>query len=87
MDDLMTMLVQPRHLKLYYAGQAKNWMLAGFELNELRQALARIGRTIPTYRNIGVDTAVSSIFARRRKRSTRRSRLATRRNSPRLMER
>jgi hypothetical protein len=63
MDDLMTMLVQPRHLKLYYAGQAKNWMLAGFELNELRGALARIGRTIPTYRNIGVDTAVASIFA------------------------
>jgi hypothetical protein len=63
MDDLMTMLVQPRHIKLYYAGQAKNWRLAGFELNELRGALARIGRTIPTYRNIGVDTAVGSIFA------------------------
>jgi hypothetical protein len=63
MDDLMTMLVQPRHIKLYYAGQAKNWMLAGFELNELRGALARIGRTIPTYRTIGVDTAVASIFA------------------------
>ena len=29
MDDLMTMLVQPRHIKLYYAGQAKNWRLAG----------------------------------------------------------
>jgi hypothetical protein len=63
MDDLMTMLVQPRHIKLYYAGQAKNWRLAAFELNELRSALARIGRTIPTYRNIGVDTAVASIFA------------------------
>jgi hypothetical protein len=63
MDDLMTMLVQPRHIKLYSAGQAKNWRLAGFELNELRGALARIGRTIPTYRNIGVDTAVASIFA------------------------
>jgi hypothetical protein len=63
MDDLMTMLVQPRHIKLYYAGQAKNWTLAAFELNELRGALARIGRTIPTYRNIGVDTAVASIFA------------------------
>jgi hypothetical protein len=62
MDDLMTMLVQPRHIKLYYAGQAKNWRLAAFELNELRGALARIGRTIPTYRNIGVDTAVASIF-------------------------
>src|SRR5277367_2649871 len=63
MDDLMTMLVQPRHLKLYFAGQAKNWTLAAFQLNELRAALARIGRTIPTYRKIGVDTAVATIFA------------------------
>lgn len=63
MDDLMTMLVQPRHIKLYYAGQAKNWTLAGFQANELRGALARIGRTIPNYRNINVDTALASIFA------------------------
>jgi hypothetical protein len=63
MDDLMTMLVQPRHIKLYYAGQAKNWKLAAFESNELRGALARIGRTIPTYRNLSVDMAVASIFA------------------------
>jgi hypothetical protein len=63
MDDLMTMLVQPRHIKLYYAGQAKNWTLAGFELNELRGALARIGRTIPTYRKISVDDTVAAIIA------------------------
>ncbi|SRR5579871_1781256 len=65
MDDLMTMLVQPRHIRLYYAGQAKNWRLAAFQVNELRAALARIGRTIPNYRNINVDTAVASIFADR----------------------
>jgi hypothetical protein len=63
MDDLMTMLVQPRHLKLYYAGQAKNWELAAFQLRELRGALARIGRTIPTYRKNDVNAAVASIFA------------------------
>jgi hypothetical protein len=62
MDDLMTMLIQPRHLKLYYAGEAKNWKLADFQLRELRQALSRIGRTIPNYRKIGVDDAVASIF-------------------------
>jgi hypothetical protein len=67
MDDLMTMLVQPRHIKLYYAGQEKNWKLAAFQSNELRAALARIGRTIPTYRNIGVDIAVASIFTDRLK--------------------
>lgn len=65
MDDLMTMLVQPRHIRLYYAGQARNWQLAAFQINELRGALARIGRTIPNYRNINVDTAVASIFADR----------------------
>jgi hypothetical protein len=63
MDDLMTMLVQPRHIRLYYAGQAKNWQLAALQVNELRGALARIGRTIPNYRNINVDTAVAAIFA------------------------
>jgi hypothetical protein len=65
MDDLMTMLVQPRHIRLYYAGQAGNWPLAAFEANELRASLARIGRTIPNHRNINVDTAVASIFADR----------------------
>jgi hypothetical protein len=63
LDDLMTMLVQPRHIRLYYAAQAKNWQLAAFQANELRGALARIGRTIPNYRNINVDEAVASMFA------------------------
>jgi hypothetical protein len=67
MDDLMTMLVQPRHVKLYYAGEARNWQLAAFQINELRSALARIGRTIPNYRNINVDTAVDTIFSERLK--------------------
>ena len=63
MDDLMTMLIQPRHIKLYYAGQQKNWTLAAFELNELVGALRRIGETIPKYRNFSVDATVGSIFA------------------------
>ena len=63
MDDLMTMLIQPRHIKLYYAGQQKNWTLAAFELNELGTALRRIGQTIPKYRNFSVDATVASIFA------------------------
>ena len=63
MDDLMTMLIQPRHIKLYYAGQQKNWTLAAFELNEMVGALRRIGQTIPKYRNFSVDATVGSIFA------------------------
>lgn len=48
--DLMTMAVQPRHTKLGLAGQARNWTYARYELNELRNAFARIARTIPVYR-------------------------------------
>jgi len=61
-DDLMTMLVQPRHTKLWLAAQQKNWQLAGFELNEMGGALRRVGQTVPKYRNISVDATVSSIF-------------------------
>ncbi|HLH98860.1 MAG TPA: cytochrome family protein [Xanthobacteraceae bacterium] len=63
MSDLMNMLVQPRHIKLYYAGKSQNWTLAAFEVGELKNALARVGRTIPVYRKMSVDTAVTSIIA------------------------
>lgn len=49
-SDLMTMAVQPRHIKLGLAGEARNWTYATYELNELRNAFARIARTIPVYR-------------------------------------
>jgi hypothetical protein len=63
MADLMNMLVQPRHIKLYYAGKDGNWTLAAFEVSELRNALARTARTIPVYRKMSVDTAVTSIIS------------------------
>jgi hypothetical protein len=55
MGDLMTMAVQPRHTKLGLAGKQSNWPYASYELSELRNAFARIARTIPKYQTI--DTA------------------------------
>jgi len=55
MGDLMTMTVQPRHIKLGLSGKQENWIYAKYELNELRNAFARIARTIPRYQSI--DTA------------------------------
>ena len=57
--DLMTMAVQPRHIKLGIAGKARNWEYAAYESSELRNAFGRIGRTIPTYRK----QALSDMFA------------------------
>jgi hypothetical protein len=53
--DLMTMAVQPRHIKLGLAGKQRNWTYAAYELSELRNAFARIARTIPKYQS--EDTA------------------------------
>jgi hypothetical protein len=50
LGDLMTMAVQPRHIKLGIAGKARNWDYAAYEASELRNAFGRVGRTVPTYR-------------------------------------
>jgi hypothetical protein len=63
MGDLMTMAVQPRHLKLGLAGQHKNWVYAKFELNELRNAFARIARTLPTYGAKDTATMVTAMIS------------------------
>jgi hypothetical protein len=63
LDDLMTMMVQPRHIKLHAAAQAKNWELAAFQLNELRASFRRIGQYLPKYRNYEMDSSVASIIA------------------------
>ncbi|MEO6376548.1 MAG: hypothetical protein ABIO37_00880, partial [Caulobacteraceae bacterium] len=49
MADMMTMAVQPRHIKLGLAGRFRNWSYAAFEASELRNAFGRIVRTIPVY--------------------------------------
>jgi hypothetical protein len=63
LGDLMTMAVQPRHIKLGLARQRRNWTYAAYELSELRNALARTGRTIPVYRNADLTTLLDQMTA------------------------
>jgi hypothetical protein len=50
LGDLMTMTVQPRHIKLALAGREKNWPYAGYELHQLEEALDRVSRYWPQWR-------------------------------------
>ena len=38
----MSILIQPRHVKLWLAGHQENWPLAGYALKEIKQSFARI---------------------------------------------
>jgi hypothetical protein len=60
LGDLMTMAVQPRHTKLGLGGRARNWPYAAYEASELRNAFARIARTVPTYRNAAMADMVAA---------------------------
>ncbi len=63
MGDMMTMLVQPRHIKLGLAIRAKNWDYAAYEVGELRGAFRRVAATIPTYNKSAVADLIASTIA------------------------
>jgi hypothetical protein len=58
LGDLMTMTVQPRHLKLGLAGQEKNWAYAKYELHELEEALERVARLVPKWREVEIAQTI-----------------------------
>jgi hypothetical protein len=41
-----------RHGKLWFAGQAQNWELAAYELDEIKEGLADIGQYHPTHHEV-----------------------------------
>jgi hypothetical protein len=66
MSALMNLLIQPRHAKLGLAGKAENWVLAGYEFNELKAGFVVIGKEVPRFKGLPVadlfDAAMKQIF-------------------------
>jgi hypothetical protein len=48
--EIMT-LTQMRHAKLWFAGQAANWPLASYELDELREGMQDVATFHPTHKD------------------------------------
>jgi hypothetical protein len=61
LGDLMTMTVQPRHLKLGIAGKEKNWAYAGYEHHQLEEALERVARYWPQWRRFPIADMMTSV--------------------------
>lgn len=56
--DLMNLIVQPRHTKLWLAGHQGNWVLADYEIKELRSALANVAKARPVFRQQSIAANV-----------------------------
>src|SRR4051812_31984244 len=61
MGDLMNTLVQPRHAKLGLIGREQNWVLAAYEIHQLKDALTNIGKWRPRFRNMSVPELMDTM--------------------------
>src|SRR3954449_10698277 len=61
LGEIMT-LQQMRHLKLWFAGQAGNWPLADYELDELKEGFEDIVKYFPTKDEVPTGTMASAII-------------------------
>lgn len=62
LGDLMTMTVQPRHIKLGLGGREKNWAYATYELGELQESFDRVARIRPRYRDFAVAETMQTLM-------------------------
>src|SRR5258708_2004739 len=52
---------QTRHLKLWLAGNAGNWELADYEVDELKEGLEDAAKYVPTYKGMPVGQMIDSM--------------------------
>jgi hypothetical protein len=54
--------IQVDHAKLWLAGEARNWELAGYQLGELKEVFSDVQDFIPRYQNIPVGDMIDAII-------------------------
>src|SRR5215218_10831138 len=61
LGDLMTMTVQPRHIKLLLAGHELNWPYAKYELHQLQEAFERSVKVWPRFKGLPLGGMIDAI--------------------------
>jgi hypothetical protein len=60
-SDLMIATIQPRHERLWRAGQDGNWAFAAYELGNLHGAFERLGHAHPIEHDISFPDMIASV--------------------------
>jgi hypothetical protein len=60
-SDFMLATIQPRHIRLWIAGQNRDWPFAAYELGNLKGAFNRLGRAHPMDRDISLQDMIASV--------------------------
>jgi hypothetical protein len=59
LGEFMT-FTQVRHAKLWLAGNAGNWELADYEIDELKEGLEDAAKYVPTYKDMPIGKMIES---------------------------
>lgn len=60
LGDLMGQ-IQVRHAKLWFAGKARNWQLAAYELDEIKEAFEDAGKYHPSFKGKPIAEMIGPI--------------------------
>jgi HAMP domain-containing protein len=60
-SDLMVGTIQPRHERLWRAGQDRSWDFAAYEFGNLKGAFNRLGQAHPTEHDISFPDMITSV--------------------------
>jgi hypothetical protein len=60
-SDLMITTIQPRHVRLWRAGQDRNWEFADYELGNLKGAFRRLGIAHPVQGDVPLKDMIDSV--------------------------
>jgi len=55
-------VILTEHAKLWYAGQAKNWPLADYQLGEIKEVMGDIQDFVPTFKNLPLADMIDSVI-------------------------
>lgn len=58
LNDHMTTLVQPRHLKVGLAGRERNWDYLKYGIHELEETLEHVGKAVPKWRDLDIPALI-----------------------------
>ena len=53
---------QSHHAKLWYAGNARNWELADYQIDELKEGLEDAAKQIPDYKGVPVGSMIENLM-------------------------
>jgi hypothetical protein len=55
-------LIQNEHAKLWYAGAARNWPLAAYQLSEIKEVMSDVQDLVPTFKDLPLADMLDAVI-------------------------